>query len=215
MTCDDRLDASMWRRHAPLIVNLLLFGGLGLAMGLRAWDALVKEKFDFVEAMFSIHNIVFLVVILSRRNHLVIDRSIPHQMVALVAFFSGVAFDPKVTTTNPSLILAAKATVVASILLGIVTFINLGRSFGILIALRRVKTGGLYGIVRHPMYATDILWRISFLLNNPSAPNVVIFGASTAAYVWRALLEEKFLGRYEEYREYAQRVRYRFVPGVF
>jgi len=36
-----------------------------------------------------------------------------------------------------------------------------------------------------------------------------------ACYVWRAILEERFLCQYPEYREYMKKVRYRFVPGVF
>ena len=47
------------------------------------------------------------------------------------------------------------------------------------------------------------------------ALNLAVFVGSSAAYVYRALLEEKFLAKFEEYRAYVARVRYRFIPGVF
>jgi protein-S-isoprenylcysteine O-methyltransferase Ste14 len=99
--------------------------------------------------------------------------------------------------------------------LGVVTLLNLGRSFGILIAFREVKSRGLYGIIRHPMYATDILLRMGFLINHFNLFILIVFIASTVCYVYRAILEERFLIYQPEYREYMHRVKYRFIPFVF
>jgi protein-S-isoprenylcysteine O-methyltransferase Ste14 len=98
--------------------------------------------------------------------------------------------------------------------LGVATLLNLGRSFGILIAFRELKSYGLYGRVRHPMYATDILLRIGFLINHFNLFTVLVFIISTGCYVYRAILEERFLSQQPEYREYMNRVRYRFIPFV-
>jgi protein-S-isoprenylcysteine O-methyltransferase Ste14 len=98
--------------------------------------------------------------------------------------------------------------------LGVATLLNLGRSFGILIAFRELKSYGLYGRVRHPMYATDILLRIGFLINHFNLFTVLVFIISTGCYVYRAILEERFLIQQPEYREYMNRVRYRFIPFV-
>jgi protein-S-isoprenylcysteine O-methyltransferase Ste14 len=35
-----------------------------------------------------------------------------------------------------------------------------------------------------------------------------------AVYVGRALVEERFLRRFADYRAYMQQTRYRFIPGV-
>jgi protein-S-isoprenylcysteine O-methyltransferase Ste14 len=99
--------------------------------------------------------------------------------------------------------------------LGALTVLNLGRSFGVLIAKRKIKTRGLYGFVRHPMYATDILLRVGYIVSHASATNIGIVIASTACYVYRAVQEEKFLSQWPEYREYMARVKHRFIPGVF
>ncbi|MFC1851988.1 methyltransferase family protein [candidate division CSSED10-310 bacterium] len=65
------------------------------------------------------------------------------------------------------------------------------------------------------MFTIDILWRVGFILSNPSPLNFCILTISIAAYVWRALFEEKFLQNYAEYRDYMQQVKYRFIPGLF
>ena len=109
----------------------------------------------------------------------------------------------------------SKGVIVLAMGLGILSFLSLGRSFGILIALREVKTGGLYKFIRHPMYFTDILWRGGMVLKNPCMLNLLIFVVSSACYIYRAALEERFLGLQPEYREYMQKVKYRFIPHVY
>jgi protein-S-isoprenylcysteine O-methyltransferase Ste14 len=56
---------------------------------------------------------------------------------------------------------------------------------------------------------------VAFILQNPSAYNIALAVVSTAAYVYRAVLEEQFLAQFPEYREYMKRVRYRFIPKLF
>jgi len=80
----------------------------------------------------------------------------------------------------------------------------------------RVVSSGPYAYVRHPMYAGALLFFIGtpLLLGSrfglAAAPLLVVVLAA------RAVMEERMLA--EElpgYREYAQRVRYRLVPGVW
>lgn len=79
-----------------------------------------------------------------------------------------------------------------------------------------VASTGPYAIVRHPMYSYTLL----FLLGVPlllgsfwAVPAAVIFVAMLVA---RTLGEEKMLNEgLPGYREYATRVRYRMVPGVW
>lgn len=113
------------------------------------------------------------------------------------------------------MLIASGALIVASNVIGLVTMFNLGRSFGIMIALRKVKTGGLYRVVRHPMYAGDILLRTGYVVSHFSPFTAVLLAASTAAYVYRAVLEERFLSQDPEYKAYAGKVKYRFVPFVY
>lgn len=201
-------------RHWQMGVNLLLFVALGHYAVTRALAQIRADAFSFVEVAFAVHNVVGLTIVLIRQDHRAIETRLWPQVVALFAFFSGIAF---VTTpaADATLLQLARGATLLSIGLGIAAFISLGRSFGILIAVRQVRSGGVYGWVRHPMYLSDIIMRVGFILKNACSYNVLLFVISTAAYLYRAVLEEEFLGRYPEYREYRERVRYRMVPGLF
>ena len=202
-------------KHRATFVNLFLAATLGYGALYRAYHAWLAPNFDFVEAVFFGHNLVLVAVILVRKRHQAINQNVFHQGVALVAFFSGFCFDTRPAAASVLLSRLSVGVTVAALVLGTITLFNLGRSFGILISMRRIETRGLYAVVRHPMYLTDILWRTGLILGNLSAYNVALFAASTAAYVYRAVLEERFLRQFPDYAEYMRRVKYRFVPGVF
>ena len=90
----------------------------------------------------------------------------------------------------------------------------LGRSFGIVPANRGVKATGVYRLIRHPMYAGYMLNHLGFVLVFCSAWNVAIYAVAWTALWLRAVEEEKFLRQDPEYRRYAEKVRYRLIPGV-
>jgi protein-S-isoprenylcysteine O-methyltransferase Ste14 len=119
------------------------------------------------------------------------------------------------STSNNTLSVVSTVVTAAANVVGIITLLNLGKSFGILIALRKVKRHGAYGLIRHPMYFSDILLRCGYLVSHFNVFVVIMFIVSTACYVYRALLEERHLSERKEYREYMTRVRYRFIPFVF
>jgi len=201
-------------RNGQILINIIVFLGIGNWVLQWTRDRYLNNQLDFVEMAFAIHNVILLTLVLIRTRHKAVDRSLFNQGIALIAFFSGLAFEEKVTK-NLALLFTSKLVIFISIILGAITLINLGRSFGILIAARDIKTGGLYGIVRHPMYFTDILWKTGMIMKIPTRYNAGIFTISVCCYVYRAILEEQFLSREGAYREYMQRVRYRFLPGIF
>ncbi|MHC4199143.1 MAG: methyltransferase family protein [Planctomycetota bacterium] len=203
------------RAYGQTVVNVLVSGVIGCAAVYRAHGAWLAEEFDLVEALFFSHCLVLVVVIIVRRQHVSMERGVFPQVVALVAFFSSLAFDKEPKAPCDWMPMAAEIIAVAGIVLGMAVLLNLGRSFGIMIAVRSVKTRGVYGVVRHPMYVTDTILRTSFVLVNPSAYNLLLYVAATACYVYRAILEERFLSQLPEYREYAEKVRYRFIPGIW
>ncbi|MBN1428035.1 MAG: isoprenylcysteine carboxylmethyltransferase family protein [Anaerolineae bacterium] len=80
----------------------------------------------------------------------------------------------------------------------------------------KVATGGPYRFVRHPGYVGGILCYLAtpFLLGSPWA---LIPAVGTAVIVViRTALEDKMLqSELSGYKEYAERVRYRLVPGIW
>ncbi len=96
-----------------------------------------------------------------------------------------------------------------------VSLLSLGRSLGIVPANRGIKSSGFYRVIRHPLYASELVFHIGYLLANTSGRNVALVIAVTAGQVYRLLAEETLLSRDRAYREYMNSVRYRLIPGIF
>lgn len=202
-------------RFGQAIVNFYVFANIAVWVGWNTWQTWVAGQMGYVEAAFALQSLVMLTLILVRRRHAGLDANPLHQAVAAVAFYSGLAFLGQPATADGRVALVGRGVTLAANLLSMAALLNLGRSFGILIARRPLRTGGLYAVVRHPMYASDILLRVGFVIGHCTAVTVALLVASGACYVYRALLEERFLAREEAYRAYMRRVRYRLVPFVF
>jgi protein-S-isoprenylcysteine O-methyltransferase Ste14 len=93
--------------------------------------------------------------------------------------------------------------------------LSLGRSFGLVPANRGVVGRGMYGFVRHPIYAGYLLTHLAFAIAMPQPWNIAVIVLADSALVARALREERLLGADDAYRSYCQRVVWHFVPGVF
>jgi protein-S-isoprenylcysteine O-methyltransferase Ste14 len=91
----------------------------------------------------------------------------------------------------------------------------LGRSFGMVAANRGVKMAGPYRTIRHPMYAGYTIGHIGLLLAMPSLLNAALYALAFAFQVVRILREEAVLMQSQDYRNFAARVRYRLLPGIF
>jgi len=81
---------------------------------------------------------------------------------------------------------------------------------------QKVIESGPYGVVRHPMYASALVWLVGTPLALGSywglMPAIVVI----PLLIWRLVDEEKALSReLAGYRDYQHRVRYRLVPGVW
>ena len=81
---------------------------------------------------------------------------------------------------------------------------------------QRVVSSGLYGVVRHPMYAAAILMFLAVPLVLGSAWALIVFLAYPLLMVKRIWNEEEVLrAGLEGYSEYMQKVRYRLIPFVW
>ncbi|MGK5003195.1 methyltransferase family protein [Janthinobacterium sp. LB2P70] len=100
-------------------------------------------------------------------------------------------------------------------LLQIAGLLSLNRSFGLVAAQREIKTGGVYRVIRHPLYASYLISLSGYLLANTSPTNTVIYAATMSMMVMRLLREERFLSTDVRYRVYMRQVKYRLLPFIF
>jgi protein-S-isoprenylcysteine O-methyltransferase Ste14 len=91
----------------------------------------------------------------------------------------------------------------------------LRRSFGVVAANRGIKATGVYRVVRHPMYLGYCVSQIGILLAGPTLGNALIVASCWVLFILRINAEERLLLRDEVYRGFAERTRYRILPGVY
>lgn len=81
---------------------------------------------------------------------------------------------------------------------------------------QRVISTGPYAIVRHPMYASTLLYVVGSPLALGSYYGFLGVAVMIPSLVWRLLDEERFLAmNLPGYTEYRQKVQYRLVPFVW
>jgi protein-S-isoprenylcysteine O-methyltransferase Ste14 len=79
-----------------------------------------------------------------------------------------------------------------------------------------VAAGGPYRHVRHPAYAGAILYELAVPVLLASWPALAVSSLSALLLVLRTALEDRTLrAELTDYVEYARRVRYRLLPGIW
>ena len=179
----------------------------------HAWALL--SGFDVFELLHLAYNVTVALCFLIRTRPSLVSMSFIHWAVALLTSFSGFFFVRKGVHPPATLRLTGDVLIGAGVLLGLAAALVLGRSFDIFPALRRVKTQYLYQIVRHPIYLSTMILRFGYVLKNPSIYNAVLLVLVAVLYDRRAKYEEDILSYDRSYLEYLQRVKHRFVPGVY
>lgn len=80
----------------------------------------------------------------------------------------------------------------------------------------RVIDSGVYGVVRHPMYAGAVLLTVGMPLWLESYAAAVVASVFIATLALRIVFEERFLRReLKGYDAYTERVRYRLIPFLW
>jgi protein-S-isoprenylcysteine O-methyltransferase Ste14 len=81
---------------------------------------------------------------------------------------------------------------------------------------QKVISTGPYAIVRHPMYASALLYLVGTPLALGSFWGLLPFLAMTPFLIWRLYDEESFLaGNLSGYAEYQKKVRHRLIPFIW
>jgi protein-S-isoprenylcysteine O-methyltransferase Ste14 len=189
-------------------------GLLLVFFGVLCWrllpDSLAMRQWNVLMMISSEFTILFFVLIRRPTDQITVD---PFDW--LVAFGG---------TMAPLLIGTGSATSLSDLGLMMILigwFIHAGakltlrRSFGVVAANRGIKTAGIYGLVRHPMYLGYVMTHVGFFLSASSIWNVLVCALAWSCFVIRIQAEERVLGNNAEYRDYKAKVRYRLIPFVW
>ena len=112
-------------------------------------------------------------------------------------------------------VLVGEILLVFGFAMQILSLASLNRSFGLLPALRGVKSSGMYRWLRHPLYAAYVIMFLGYLVSNQSLSNVAVAIFGTAFLVMRIHYEEDLLIQQADYRHYVNRTRWRLIPTVW
>ena len=157
-----------------------------------------------------------VIFVLLRRPTQAISLRLGDWLLAITATFTPLLIQP---TDTPAVLHALIPLGVGLALVGnavqLAAKLFLRRSFGIAPANRGIKTGGMYKIVRHPMYAGYLLVHIGILILMPTVLNFVIYAISWSAQIPRLLAEERLLSEDPGYRAFCTKTRWRLIPGIF
>jgi len=133
--------------------------------------------------------------------------TLPSLLICGIAF----AVAPPANTWS----LAAQFIFACGTFVAVVSVFTLGRSFAVLPALREIVATGPYHFVRHPIYFGEMLMVVGCFIAKPTGLTLLPLLVALPCLVVRVLAEESLLRESERYRDYARRVPWRLIPGVW
>jgi protein-S-isoprenylcysteine O-methyltransferase Ste14 len=207
----DRLSA----RSARLIrISANLVGAVGAAYFAKASLQFYVQSHRLIGAAFLVVQIWVVVAYLIRRPARAVTRRLGDWILAFGGTFAGVLLRP--VGAHPQWgVTIGLGVQLLGILISLVAFLTLGRSFGFAAADRGLVTRGPYALIRHPIYAAYLLVLSGYLLQSISVWNALVVLLVTSCNVGRALVEERLLATSEPYEAYRSQVPWRLLPGVW
>lgn len=192
-----------------VVGNIIIaaFFSLFVFINMRAFDATGNLMYLLVALNESIYVFLYLI----RRRPVATSTSVSDWGIAFSGTFIGTLLRPANTFFAP----AGGIIVGIGSLVNIASVISLNRSIGTVPARRHVKTHGAYRIVRHPMYASEIIVIFGYMIGNLSVANLIIVVANVALLLMRIDREERFLSTGHSYRNYVAHVRAKLLPFIY
>ncbi len=116
---------------------------------------------------------------------------------------------------TPAMRITATTITLVGTILSIICLLRLGRSFSIMASSRQLVTSGPYGIVRHPLYASELLMMSGVALSHGSPLAFAVCAVGFTLQIRRAHYEESVLRKSfpADYADYARRVPM-LIPGL-
>lgn len=197
--------------RAALVPNLGLASLLCVLVGKLFWDAPSDPGAQLGFTLLGLTTLVLAGIVLSRppaRNHdarwwVLVLCALSMVYVLAYRYDPANAFMQVIFWGNITFRLLAQ-----------IMLLSLGTSYAMLPALRQVRCGFVYRVVRHPVYAMYMLADLTIVLLQPSLWNLGVAGVGAATFYLRSTLEERVLAHDPVYSTYMRHVPWRFIPGV-
>ena len=199
-------------------MRLLRILAMGMVALLFSWLAMksyahFRATGTFLSLGLLLVNALLVFFFLSRRSATTVATAPAAWLLSVVGTVLPLFLRPAEAESNLLVGLGA-ALQALGVALMITALGSLSRSFGIVPANRGIRSSGLYGYVRHPLYAAELVFFLGFALSNPSARNIALVAIEVGIQALRARREERFLTGDSAYQAYCGMVRYRFLPGL-
>ncbi len=156
-------------------------------------------------------NTLFLCLFVTRRTPKSETASLPLWLLATAGVALPLLLRPSAAAGSSSI---GYGMQLAGLVMLAGSLLSLRRSFALVPGNRGVRDGGLYRIVRHPMYLSELTILLGVVVANPTTANMIVWVCEFGLQFARARAEEDFLGADPIYRAYRERVPYRLLPGL-
>jgi protein-S-isoprenylcysteine O-methyltransferase Ste14 len=197
------------RAQAPLTglrVNALMTGEISLLASLQLLALIGSFALSFV----------LILLLVERKIPELKSKGLLPRLVAVCGTFLGNGIIHLTAVELPLVVQAlADVLIIAGTAGALVAVSRLGESFSVMPEARKLVTSGPYALVRHPLYAAELVG-VAGLVLQFQQPWAVLLGMSVFAFqYWRTVFEESVLSQaYPDYAAYRART-WRFVPYLF
>jgi protein-S-isoprenylcysteine O-methyltransferase Ste14 len=176
---------------------------------MRSADGSLLERFLFI----AIHLLTAFLFVL-RRPALAVASGMLPPMTAIGSMVSVYLYEWNTESALQAVDLGG-AMVCLGALLCLGATLNLGLNFAVLPSYRGLTSSGLYGIVRHPLYASYVVMDLGVIAQCPTHWNLVVFVVSATLVLFRMSFEERLLSQKTSYEEYRTLVPYKLLPLIW
>lgn len=188
------------------LLIVLLFALLAISSFHRYVESRSLQAFGILAV-----NALFLGLFLARRPARDETRSLPLWALSFAGTAVPLLLRPSAEGRGPHI---GSILELAGIIMLVAALLSLRRSFAVVPGNRGIQRGGMYRLVRHPVYLAELTLLLGLVLANPTVSNAVIWACECALELARAKAEERFLAADPAYQDYRTRVRYRLIPWV-
>ena len=221
----DNLRFLVFGRSLPAVLFALLgyrvlMNLVGQVRSLPAHLSPADVAAPLATALYFLFCTIPVAIYLTRARPQARDGRVVARVVALVGttmlLIVGVFSTPVIWTPPPAVqVAAATPLTIVAFAVAVYGLLSLRRSLSIIPEARRLVVSGPYRLIRHPLYAAEMLAATAIVLARPTLWAIVTLPAFYAVQLVRAHFEERLLTRtFPDYVMYRRRTK-RLIPKVW